>query len=88
MLRGRSILALPLLAFALVWAGCDTSTVPADDAAPGHSADASAMAPPTPGQVVAFSLVDKSEASATFGQQVAPAAHLGSVTGWYFTHAS
>lgn len=38
--------------------------------------------------LVAFTLVDVNPTSPTLGQDISPAAHLGSVTGWYFAHAS
>ena len=62
--------------------------VPSDDGEALDAAPDVEQPDAGPGPVVVFTLVDLSETSDTTGLEVSPADYTGTVTGWYFTHAS
>ncbi len=80
-----------------VAADTTTDDVAADTAIDGTTGDAGEDAEVAqdigepdagPGPVVDFTLVDLSETSDTTGLEVSPSDYTGTVTGWYFTHAT
>lgn len=76
-----SLIALKVAVVLTVFAACgpDAQTPPVPPVLDGGT---------EPVVMADFSLEDRNAGSATFGEEISPRAHVGAVTGWYFSHTT